>query len=72
MNNLKRLDKGYYTQTAEVAIEERIFVKEVAGMKATKEYFREATEEELAQWEELKKKQEEEHQAMMGHESSNA
>lgn len=57
MNKLKSLDKGYYTQTAEVAIEERIFVKEVAGMKATKEYFRIATDAEVSEWEDLKKKQ---------------
>lgn len=72
MNKLPRLTEGYYTQTAEVAIEERIFVKEVAGMKATKEYFRIATEAEVAKWEEYKRKQEEEHQAMMGYEDSDA
>jgi hypothetical protein len=35
------------------------------------EYFRLATQDEIAQWEELKRKQEEEHQSMMGYEDSN-
>lgn len=68
MNRLPRLEQGYYTQVEEVAIEDRIFVKEIAGVRATKEHFRLATQDEIAQWEELKRKQEEEHQAMMGYE----
>ena len=70
MNILPRLIQGYYTQNADVAVEDRIFVKEVAGVRATKEHFREATDEELSQWEDLKKKQAEE---MMSYgEDSNA
>lgn len=73
MNRLPRLTEGYYTQVAtDIAIEERVFAKEVAGVRATKEYFRLATQDEIAQWEELKRKQEEERQAMMGYEVSNA
>jgi hypothetical protein len=63
--------KKYLTQIADLAIEERSFFKTAVGASIS-EHYREATDEELAQWEELKKKQEEEHQAMMGHESSNA
>lgn len=74
MNILPRLTDGYYTQVAtDIAIEERVFAKEIAGVRATKEYFRLATQDEIAQWEELKRKQEEEHQALMGYdEDSNA
>jgi hypothetical protein len=73
MNRLPRLKEGYYTQVAtDLPIEERVFAKEVAGVMATKEYFRLATQDEIAQWEEFKRKQEEEHQAMMGYENSNA
>lgn len=67
MNKLPRLTDGYYTQIAtDIPIEERIFAKEVAGVRATMEYFRLATEEELAEWEAYKRKQEEEHRAMIG------
>lgn len=67
MNKLPRLTEGYYTQVATaLPIEERTFAKEVAGVRATTEFFRLATQDEIAQWEELKRKQEEEHQAMMG------
>ena len=66
MNKLPRLTDGYYTQIADIPIEERTFAKEVAGVRATMEYFRLATEEEIAQWGELKRKQEEEQRAIMG------
>lgn len=67
MNRLPRLTDSYYTQIAtDIPIEERTFAKEVAGVRATMEYFRLATEEEISQWEALKAKQEEEHRAMMG------
>lgn len=45
----------YYTQIAEdLPIEERIFFKEAVGKRATAEYFRPATEAEMAAWEEYK------------------
>lgn len=67
MNKLPKLSEGYYTQVAtDLPIEERIFAKEIAGSRATMENFRLATEEEIAQWEALKAKQEEEQRAMMG------
>lgn len=67
MNKLPRLTEGYYTQIAtNIPIEERTFAKEVTGVRATMEYFRLATDEEIAQWEALKAKQEEERMAMMG------
>ena len=64
MNKLPRLQQGYYTQVEEVAIENRLFVKEVAGVRATKEHFRIATDAEIAEWEALKAKQEEEESTM--------
>ena len=73
MNRLPRLKDGYYTQVAtDIPIEERTFAKEVAGVRATKEYFRLATQDEIAQWEELKRKKEEEQAMMSCYESSNA
>lgn len=61
MNKLPRLKQDYYTQVEEVVIENRLFVKEVAGVRATKEHFRIATDAEIAEWEALKAKQEEEY-----------
>lgn len=47
----------YYTQIAEdLPIEERIFFRAAVGKRATAEYFRPATEAELAEWEEYKNK----------------
>lgn len=61
MNKLPRLTEGFYTQVAvEIPIEERVFAKEVAGVRATFEHFRIATDAEVAEWEEYKRKQEEE------------
>lgn len=67
MNKLPRLKDGYYTQIAtDIPIAEKTFAKEVSGVRATMEYFRLATTEEIAEWEALKAKQEEEQRAMMG------
>lgn len=59
MNKIKANEGKYLTQVADSPIEERIFVKEISGVNATSEYFREATEQEVAEWEEWKRKQEE-------------
>lgn len=60
MNTLKNIGV-YYTQNIDnLPIEERVFFREGKGVSATGEYYRSATTEELAQWEEYKKKQEEE------------
>ena len=59
MNTMKANEGKYLTQVADLPIEERIFVKEISGVNATSEYFREATEQEVAEWEEWKRKQEE-------------
>ena len=57
---MKANEGGYLTQIAyDIPIEERGFFKELTGIKATSEYFREATDAEVAEWEELKRKQEE-------------
>lgn len=61
MNTLKQKEGVYYTQNKEdLPIEERVFFRQGKGMSATSEHYREATAEELAAWEEYKKKQEEE------------
>lgn len=54
------MEGRYLTQRAELPIEERIFVKELTGINATEEYYREATDAEVAEWEEYKRKQEKE------------
>lgn len=60
MNTIQAKEGGYLTQIAyDIPIEERGFFKELTGVKATIEYFREATDEEVAEWEEYKRKQEE-------------
>lgn len=51
--------KKYLTQKADLPIEDRSFFKIGIGASIS-DYYREATDEELAQWEELKKKQAEE------------
>lgn len=59
MNTLKNIGV-YYTQNVEaLPIEERVFFREGKGVNATSKYYRVATEEELAEWEEYKKTQEE-------------
>lgn len=60
MNTIKAKEGRYLTQRAELPIEERIFVKEVTGINATEEHYREATDAEVAEWEDYKRKQEEE------------
>lgn len=60
MNKLEKQEGVYYTQNIEnLPIEERVFFKEGKGISATSEYYRIATAEELAEWEDYKKKQEE-------------
>lgn len=57
MNTITAKEGGYLTQIAnDIPIEERIFVKKLSGMKATYEYFREATPGEIAEWGEYKRK----------------
>ena len=59
MNTLKKIEGVYYTQNIEnLSVEERVFFREGKGVNATSEYYRVATSDELAKWEEYKKKQE--------------
>ena len=61
MNTLKQIEGVYYTQNKEdLPIEERVFFRQGKGVSATSEHYRVATTEELAAWEEYKKKQAEE------------
>lgn len=61
MNTLNKKQGVYYTQNKEnLPIEERVFFRQGKGVSATSEHYRVATTEELAAWEEYKKKQEEE------------
>lgn len=60
MNSLRKKEGVFYTQNAELPIEERVFFREGKGVNATSEHYRVATAEELAEWEEYKCKQEEE------------
>lgn len=60
MNSLIKKEGVYYTQNAELPIEERVFFREGKGVNATSEHYRVATAEELAEWEDYKRKQEEE------------
>lgn len=60
MNILSKKEGVYYTQNAELPIEERVFFREGKGVNATSEHYRVATTSELAEWEEYKCKQEEE------------
>ena len=57
MKTMRANEGKYLTQRADLPIEERIFVKEISGVNATEEYFREATDAEVAEWEEYKRKQ---------------
>lgn len=59
MKTMKANEGKYLTQVADLPIEERLFVREISGVNATEEYFREATDAEVAEWEEYKRKQEE-------------
>lgn len=61
MNTLKEIDGVIYTQNIEnLPIEERIFVKKITGVSATNEYYRVATDIEIANWKEYQRKLEEE------------
>ncbi len=59
MNKLEKKEGVYYTQNVEnLPIEERVFFREGKGVSATSENYRVATTQEVAQWEEYKKRQE--------------
>lgn len=60
MNRMIPKQSVYLTQTADLPIEERVFVKEVVGNNATEEFFRDATDEEVVMWEEYKSRIEQE------------
>lgn len=65
MNTLQAESGKFLTQNKEgLSIEERIFVRKVSGVKATKEYFRLATQDEIEAWHEYQAKQEEEMKLM--------
>lgn len=60
MNTLKKKEGVYYTQNIEnLPIEERVFFREGKGMSATSEHYRVATEQEIEEWKEFQRKQEE-------------
>ena len=58
MEILKKIEGKYYTQNAELRIEERVFFTE--GRVANSSDFRLATDEEVAEWRDYQKRQEEE------------
>ena len=61
MNTLKKIDGVYYTQNIDdLPIEERVFFREGKGVSATNENYRVATEQEIEEWKEYQRKQEEE------------
>ena len=61
MNTLKKIDGVYYTQNIDdLPIEERVFFCEGKGISATNENYRVATEQEIEDWKEYQRKQEEE------------
>jgi hypothetical protein len=51
---------GFLTQNEDKAIEERTFFKTIRVNDGSKDAYREATDAEVAEWEEYKRKQEEE------------
>ena len=56
MNTILAKEGGYLTQIAyDIPIEERIFVKRLSGVRATYEYYREASTEETEEWEAYKR-----------------
>ena len=60
MNTLEKKDGVYYTQNIDnLPIEERVFFREAKGISATSEYYRVATDEEVAAWKQWEKEQEE-------------
>lgn len=61
MNTLKKKEGVYYTQNIDdLPIEERVFFREGKGISATNENYRVATEQEIEDWKEYQRKQEEE------------
>ena len=61
MNTLKKKEGVYYTQNIDdLPIEERVFFREGKGISATNENYRVATEQEIEDWNEYQRKQEEE------------
>ena len=70
-NHILLTSERYITTNNNIAPEERTFFKTLRVKLADVGNYREATDEELSQWEELKRKQAEE-QEMMGYENSNA
>jgi hypothetical protein len=61
MNKLQQKDDIFYTQNIEtLPIEERLFLREICGVSATNENYRVATEQEIEEWKEYQKRQEEE------------
>lgn len=63
MEKLTKKEGVYYTQVAnDIPIEERTFFR--AGLVANLKDWREATAEEVAEWEKHQKKQQEEMEAM--------
>lgn len=67
MNRIIPKQSVYLTQTADLPIEERVFVKEVVGHNATNEFFRDATDKEVAMWVEYKSKIEKEMEVIYEH-----
>lgn len=65
MEKLEKVAGRHYTQNVEeLPIEERVFFSQ--GLVASKDDYRIATEAEIEAWRECQRKQEEEHQSMMG------
>lgn len=61
MNTLNKKEGVYYTQNIDdLPIEERVFFREGKGISATNENYRVATEQEIEDWKEYQRKQEEE------------
>lgn len=66
MERLNKKEGVLYTQIAEdLPIEERVFFKEGIGGEGFTKNYRIATAEEIEQYEEYQRKQEDEHQTMM-------
>lgn len=59
INILKATEGNYLTQNTEIEEQNRVFVKQVAGVNATYDNWREATKEEKALWESEYRKEEE-------------
>lgn len=50
MNTIKANEGGYLTQREDMPIDQRSFYKEIIGINATWENFREATPDEVRYW----------------------